>query len=81
MALKAAGDYVSKVNSQNEPPRWRRGRAFDSHAGDGSSIPGRDRPNLLKQVVFSLFVCGVSSDSRIFQLFGESPLPVNGCTF
>ena len=27
-----------------EPPRWRRGRAFASHAGDRGSIPGRDRP-------------------------------------
>ena len=25
-------------------PRWRRGRAFASHAGDRGSIPGRDRP-------------------------------------
>ena len=26
------------------PVRWRRGRAFASHAGDRGSIPGRDRP-------------------------------------
>ena len=26
------------------PPRWRRGRAFASHAGERGSIPGRDRP-------------------------------------
>ena len=33
------------------PPRWRNVRAFASHAGDRGSIPGRDRPNSLKQVV------------------------------
>ena len=33
------------------PPRWRTGRAFASHAGDRDSIPDRDRPKSLKQVV------------------------------
>ena len=33
------------------PLLWRSGRAFTSHAGDRCSIPGRDRPKSLKQVV------------------------------
>ena len=33
------------------PPRWRIGRAFPSHAGYLGSIPSRDRPKSLKQVV------------------------------
>ena len=35
------------------PPRWRRGKAFASHAVDRGSIPGRERPNSLKQVVIA----------------------------
>ena len=30
-------------------PRWRKGRAFASHAGDRGSIPGRDRPKSNKR--------------------------------
>ena len=33
------------------PPQWLRGIAFTSHAGNRGSIPGRERPNSLKQVV------------------------------
>ena len=49
-------------------PEWRRsGRAFASHVGDRGSIPGRDRPKLLKQVVTAplpsaLGVCQGSSE-------------------
>ena len=35
----------------NKLPRWRRGRSFASHVGDLGSIPGRDQPKSLKQVV------------------------------
>ena len=38
----------------NGPPRWRRGRAFASHAGDRGSISGRHRPNSIIQVVTAL---------------------------
>ena len=38
-------------NKAYGPPRWRSGRAFASHAGGRVSIPGRDRPKSLKQVV------------------------------
>ena len=36
---------------QSKPPRWRKGRSFASHTGDRGSIPGRDKPKSLKQVM------------------------------
>ena len=38
----------------DKPPWWLSGRAFASHAGDHGSIPGRDRPKLLKHVLTAL---------------------------
>ena len=43
--------YYYYVINFYKPPWWRRGRAFASHAGDRGSIPGRDGPKSLKQVV------------------------------
>ena len=39
--------YQTSISNLN-PFRWRRGRAFDLHAGDMGSIPGRDERKLLK---------------------------------
>ena len=45
--------YHQRVKKRSciTPPRWRRGRALASHAGERGSIPGRDKPKSLKQVV------------------------------
>ena len=40
------------------PERRRGGRAFASYVGDRGSIPGRDRPKSLKQVVTALEALG-----------------------
>ena len=44
------GEVDLKYNFQ-VPVRWLGCKAFTSHAGDRGSIPGRNRPKLLKQVV------------------------------
>ena len=41
---------AAAVINHDVPPRWRRGRAFASHAGDRGSIPSGDRPKSKKQV-------------------------------
>ena len=42
-------NYITAFILQS--PRWFSGSAFASHAGVRGSIPGRNRPNSLKQVV------------------------------
>ena len=53
--LVEVGNFLTKHNRRSQTlstsPRRLRGRAFASHEEDRGSIPGRDRPNLLKQVV------------------------------
>ena len=39
------------MSRQSRPQLCRSGRAFSLHAGDRGSVPDRDRPKLLKQVV------------------------------
>ena len=64
-----ATNYVPVPQGQNPPQhrfrqrinkRWRRVKAFASNAGDWGSIPGRDRPKLLKPVVTAPLATGVS---------------------
>ena len=50
------GDIIINKNDKMHwklSPRWRRGIAFASHAGDRSSIPSRDRPKSFKQVMIT----------------------------
>ena len=42
--LSFKNNEVKLSNTRLQPPRWRRGRAFASHAGDHGAIPGRGRP-------------------------------------
>ena len=54
-----------------KPPRWFNSRAFAWHAWNRGSIPGRDRPMSLKQVVTSLgnrCECHGSSEMTIIRV-------------
>ena len=54
---KGKQTYVQIINNNADlrtciqPPQWHSGRTFVSLAGDRGSIPGRDIPKTLKQVV------------------------------
>ena len=45
MNIRFGNEYqgIIKLNQCPEPPRWRSGREFDSHAGDQDSMPSQDR--------------------------------------
>ena len=55
MTFTTASYYFLLANKKQyqTPLRWRSGSAFASQAGDQCSIPGRDRPKCIKQVVIA----------------------------
>ena len=53
-----------------KPPQWLKGRAFASFAGNRGSIPGRDRPKSLKQVVTAALP-NARQEMRLSRVLGD----------
>ena len=50
---------------------WLNGRTFASHAGDWGSMPGRDRPKSLKQVV-TVPLTSARQQVRVSRVLGDN---------